>query len=326
MTPSQLQRLPLVATIFLLVARPSVVTGGRVAARAGDDTGAEVVGAWIVKKDVDAVGFAGPHSKLLAPTETLTACEVLCNGTSGCDIFTWNRAVPPHNCFGGTDAEARWANTANKHCVSGCRGAACGAAPPPAPPPPPPSGIPRWVGARPSVAINASAGLPPVPDVEHITVYNATVDGQRNPFGVYNHGYADKGLEGSPWLWPGLCLLSLLTNMLHVVHNRPMITRYNNTLFMSWYNAPVGEKYNKRSVYATSVDGGDTWSLPSVLFPVFTQQPCPECGEENGPWTTLGVGPSDPVGRLYTQSGTQDAGEHHEGIVSVMRRVAVSTS
>jgi hypothetical protein len=45
---------------------------------------------------------------------------------------------------------------------------------------------------------------------------------------------------------------------------------------------------------------------------MFTQQPDPKRGEENGPFTILGATATNP-GRLYTQSGTQDAGEHHEG-------------
>ena len=38
----------------------------------------------------------------------------------------------------------------------------------------------------------------------------------------------------------------------------------------SWYNAPVGEDVNKRSVYAYSTDLA-TWTAPSVLFDTFTQ-------------------------------------------------------
>ena len=55
-----------------------------------------------------------------------------------------------------------------------------------------------------------------------------------------------------------------------------------------------------------------------MLFPTFEQsdQGVNENGEENGPWTTLN-------GRLYTQSGSVDAGRHHEDIISVMRQVGV---
>lgn len=50
-------------------------------------------------------------------------------------------------------------------------------------------------------------------------MYNATgPDGNRNPFGVYNHG--------------------------------PIITKYRGLYYMSWYNAPVNESWYKRSVYA----------------------------------------------------------------------------
>ena len=146
----------------------------------------------------------------------------------------------------------------------------------------------------PSVSINASAGLPVVANTEHVGVYNATTaEGGRNAFGVYNHG--------------------------------PIITRFAGRFYISWYNAPKDESTLKRSVFATSVDGR-RWSKPAVLFPPFTQQPTPDAGEENGPWTILGVSPSCPSGRLYTQSGTEDAGEHHEGIVSVARRVFNATT
>ena len=96
--------------------------------------------------------------------------------------------------------------------------------------------MPVYVGSRPSVKKNASAGLRPVPGAEHILVYNATTKaGERNPFGTYNHG--------------------------------PIITKYNSVYFMSWYNSPKDENLKKRSVFATSVDGGTTWSPPAVLFP-----------------------------------------------------------
>ena len=256
---------------------------------------------WHVVEGIDAVGYVTAHTKLFGPAKTLEVCEALCESDRDvlCNIFTWNSKVAPYNCFGGVDASAQWVNRKNKHCISGCRGAACTPAPPaPAPPPPPPpptppAGYPHWTAPRPSVKLNASAGLRPVPGVTHTTVYNATSpSGERNQFGVYNHG--------------------------------PMATLYNKTIYMSWYNAPVGEKYGKRSVYATSQDGGHTWGSPGVLFPPFTQQPCPACGEENGPWTTLGAEADGTGGRLYTQSGTQDAGEHHEGIISVARRVGIN--
>lgn len=142
-----------------------------------------------------------------------------------------------------------------------------------------PSVMPKWTGRVPSKKYNSSAGLAPVPDVKHIVVYNATRNGKPNPFGTYNHG--------------------------------PMVTAANGTLLMSWYNAPRDEPYFKRSVFAYSRDGGDSWSEPDVLFTNLTMH-----GEENGPWTTLN-------GRLYTQSGSEDAGLHLETIISVMRRVYV---
>ena len=146
--------------------------------------------------------------------------------------------------------------------------------------------FPVWIGPRPTKTINASAGLPVFgSDATHITVYSSNVSGVRNQFGVYNHG--------------------------------PIITEFQGRYWMSWYNAPVGELYDKRSVYATSTDLIH-WSEPAVLFPTFAAR-----GEENGPWTTIGVG---SAGRLYSQSGTQDAGEHHEGIISVMRRVGIGAN
>ena len=111
-----------------------------------------------------------------------------------------------------------------------------------------------------------------VPNVEHVTVYNATVDGKPNPFGKYGHG--------------------------------PMVTFFGGHYYVSWYNAPVGEAENKRSVYATATDVRGPWSPPQVLFPTFEQSDhgVNENGEENGPWTILN-------GRLYTQSGSIDAGD-----------------
>lgn len=209
-------------------------------------------------------------------------CVLLCAGISG----------------GYAGRHPLWAMRRNLHCESGCLKAfvpRCGTAPakPPGPPPhpsPPPSPIPpnfpRYVGPRPSVKINASAGLRPIANVEHVTVYNATRDGQRNPFGVYDHG--------------------------------PIITKYMGSYYMSWYNAPEGEDLNKRSVYATAPTARGPWSTPMVLFPTFTASDhgINKNGEENGPWTIIG-------GRLYSQSGSNDAGEHHEDIISVMRQVGI---
>ena len=86
-----------------------------------------------------------------------------------------------------------------------------------------------------------------------------------------------------------------------------MITKYMGLYYISWYNAPVGEQLHKRSVYSTASDVRGPWSTPAVLFPTFTASDhgINEDGEENGPWTILN-------GRLYTQSGSNDAGEHHE--------------
>ena len=150
--------------------------------------------------------------------------------------------------------------------------------------------LPQWnVGIIPSKKINASAGLPQIQNAVHIEVYNATKSGSRNPFGTYNHG--------------------------------PILAELDGTFFMSWYNAPTGENYYKRSVFAYSTDNGLTWAEPNVLFTNFTDR-----GQENGPWTYLpGDGDKLP-NRLYTQSGTQDAGLHIEGIVSVMRQVGLNGS
>ena len=147
--------------------------------------------------------------------------------------------------------------------------------------------LPQWnVGIVPSTKINASAGLPQIQNALHITVYNATKNAKRNPFGTYNHG--------------------------------PILAELDGTFFMSWYNAPTVENNFKRSVFAYSTDQGSTWSEPGVLFTNFTVR-----GQENGPWTYLpGDGDRLP-NRLYTQSGTQDAGLHIEGIVSVMRQVGL---
>ena len=152
----------------------------------------------------------------------------------------------------------------------------------------PPLPLPSWGGPVPDPRRNASAGLPPLAGAVHRVVYNATTpDGAPNPQGTYNHG--------------------------------PMMVAFKGLFYTSWYNAPRGENMYKRSVFSTSADGGATWSAPRNLFENFTFQ-----GEENGPWTVLGDrndGTGDPVGRLYTQSGTIDAGLHQEGIQSVARRV-----
>ena len=150
--------------------------------------------------------------------------------------------------------------------------------------------LPSWSGRVPSTAFNKSAGLRPVPGVQHKIVYSATAAGGPNPNGTYNHG--------------------------------PMMIACQGLFYMSWYNAPHGENMYKRSVFSTSGDGGDTWSPPITLFPNFTTY-----GEENGPWTLLGDRNDGTGGekRLYTQSGTVDAGLHEEGIQSVMRRVGPGT-
>ena len=63
--------------------------------------------------------------------------------------------------------------------------------------------------------------------------------------------------------------------------------RHDGVYFMSWYNAPVGEDVNKRSVYAHSTDLV-TWTTPTVLFGTFNQTDHGgnEDGEENGYGTT----------------------------------------
>jgi hypothetical protein len=100
----------------------------------------------------------------------------------------------------------------------------------------------------------------------------------------------------------------------HGTYNHgPMITSFNGTFLTSWYNSPKDESSQMRSVFAYSADG-QAWSEPLVAFPNFTAN-----GVENGPWTTLN-------GRLYTQSGSEDAGLHKETIVSIMRRVSVPSS
>jgi hypothetical protein len=305
---------------------------------------------WKVVDNVDAVADAGPHSALLGSASSVDACEALCDAAHGCDIWTWNHEVPPHHCFGGVDPEAKWVSTHNTHCTSGCRGDACTSSPPspapPAPPPQPPSEyFPRWVGKRPEVATNRSAGLPVLPSTEHILVYNATgPDGRRNPFGVYNHGpivTKYSGLYYMSW-YNGACCVgrhtpqrvarscakrsqftrslcfflrmrvhgcessssfclspSLSLRTLFVCVRTHNVMRMLTPLLFNpaqRFTAPVNETWYKRSVFATSEDGVK-WSAPSELFPPFTQQPCPKCGEENGPWTILGATDSSP-GRL----------------------------
>ena len=106
-------------------------------------------------------------------------------------------------------------------------------------------------------------------------------------------------------------------NPFGLYNHGPMITFFAGKYWMSWYNSPRDEDKFKRSVFATSPDG-ESWSAPQVLFDNFTLP-----GEENGPWTILGDGDG---ARLYTQSGTKDAGLHIETIASVMRRVGADGS
>jgi hypothetical protein len=241
--------------------------------------------AWTVLAGDNAVPGAVPgHSVLHSSVATAQECQASCEANSTCLQFTWNKVLAPHHCFWGFDAT--WAPVHNAHVVSGCLSsgerASAGCPPPPAPTPPtpptPPPLQPSWVGPIPDPAVNASAGMPLVPRASHATVYNATLpDGKTaNPFGTYNHG--------------------------------PILTHFDGLFWMSWYNSPVDESTNMRSVYATSADGA-AWSAPQVLFPNLTHN-----GEENGPWTIIN-------GRLYTQSGDQDAGKHIESIVGMMRRV-----
>ena len=259
---------------------------------------------WNVTQNIDVVAGVSAHSANLGVvSDTGSAgalkCQALCGNATGCNIYTFNHHTQDRStsCFGGIDADMHWSNTVNDHCLSGCRGDACAPAPVPTPAPLPPGArMPVYVGKHPEIATNRSAGLRPIPGAQHITVYNATTpDGKSNRHGTYNHG--------------------------------PILVKYDETYFVSWYNSPKDENLKKRSVFATSTDGGSTWSEPRVLFPEFTAQPQTDAGEENGPWSVLGASPAGAdgtggsMGRLYTQSGTQDAGEHHEGIISVARRV-----
>eukprot|EP00040_Diaphanoeca_grandis_P007239 m.40167 g.40167 ORF g.40167 m.40167 type:complete len:572 (-) comp18405_c0_seq1:41-1756(-) len=226
--------------------------------------------------------------------DTMESCESMADEHNA-SMFTFNFHSDPEQCWGNPAEHATWDVQTDPHCDSGCvvtKVTRCGSGP--SPPQPLPPGAPRWVGPVPSISINSSAGLPLVSNAQHINVYKSIVDNdpsKKNPFGVYNHG--------------------------------PMITKYMGKYFVSWYNAPVGEDVNKRSVFATS-DDGVTWSAPTVLFPTLTNSDHGYSinGEENGPWTILGATNTTP-GRLYTQSGSIDAGEHHEGIISVMRQVVV---
>ena len=248
-------------------------------------------GLWTLVPDVcpDFTRHKGKWTEYKGEFGELSACESAAAKASAA-AFTWNHAQKPKQCWGYSGPKPAW--KPNPHCDSGCKATVSGCSKPAPPPPKPapaplPPGFPHWVGRAPSVKINTSAGLAPVPQATHTTVYSAvTGDGKtKNPFGVYSHG--------------------------------PMITHHQGVYYMSWYNAPVGEELNKRSVYSFSTDLKN-WSAPAVLFPTFTQSDhgVNENGEENGPWTILN-------GRLYSQSGSQDAGEHHEGITSVMRQVAV---
>lgn len=247
--------------------------------------------AYRITKDVCPAEDVAPPQWTHIPGkfDSIAPCEAS-SSSAHCTTFTWNKRVKECYC----SSTAKWKTTANDHCDSGCLSsvAGCGTAPTAAPTLP---GFPVWVGPRPAKTINASAGLAPVAETTDITVYAANQSGVKNAFGVYNHG--------------------------------PIITHYAGHYFMSWYNAPIGEDVNKRSVYASSTNL-HTWTAPAVLFPTFTQTDHGPTinGEENGPWTILGVSAEEPLGRLYSQSGTQDAGEHHEGIISVMRRVGVGAN
>lgn len=81
---------------------------------------------WKLKDGVDAVPGVTAHTKHLGETSTVDECQQLCSQLHECNVFTWNRVVKPHNCFGGIDDTVHWKDTANPHCISGCRGDACG--------------------------------------------------------------------------------------------------------------------------------------------------------------------------------------------------------
>jgi len=128
--------------------------------------------------------------------DSLKVCEAACSAAE-CAAFTWNHEVKPHQCWGYTrKAQLKFGCRHTSHCTSGCVAAKvkdCDAhppspsPPPPGPPPPLPPGfvLPHWVGPRPKVETNASAGLRMVPNAQHILVYNATAaDGKPNAFGA----------------------------------------------------------------------------------------------------------------------------------------------
>ena len=92
----------------------------------------------------------------------------------------------------------------------------------------------------------------------------------------------------------GLCLLriDIRVSMQHIhrySHTKStfksLICTARGSYYVSWYNAPVGEALNKRSVYATASNVRGPWSAPAVLFPTFTASDhgINEDGEENGP-------------------------------------------
>lgn len=98
-------------------------------------------------------------------SDSLSQCESACIAAN-CSLFTWNHAVKPKQCWGYSGPHPSWSMKPNPHCDSGClksRVSNCGTPAPPPPPPPSPPGplppdFPRYVGPRPKVSINASAG------------------------------------------------------------------------------------------------------------------------------------------------------------------------
>ena len=97
--------------------------------------------------------------------------------------------------------------------------------------------VPTWNTTWANPNINATAGLPLIPET-HYTIFNGSLEnGTRNPLGTFNHG--------------------------------PQIGYFNNEYYVSWYNTPLNEASHQRVLYSTSKDG-QNWNQAFELFPNIT--------------------------------------------------------
>lgn len=143
--------------------------------------------------------------------------------------------------------------------------------------------LPHWTAQAPNASLPHS-GLPLLQGIVHSTVFNATIS-QAN--GTYNHG--------------------------------PIITFFNHTFLLTWYNGPVDESHMNRVLMSISKDA-KSWSEPVEVFPVVSKTGPTGKGEQNEPFAIVS-------GRLYAAASDISWGNSHKNGTRgglIMRQVALT--